>query len=130
MMGAARQRQIVMAGIWALAAAAAGGLLIGISPRLLPPAATGVLAVVTLAGVFLAIRPRWRRLDDLERHSRLSSWYWGGGFGWALGLVLAAVLAGVRSPIFAGAALVSLLQFTGYAAARLQWWLEHRAPAA
>jgi hypothetical protein len=62
----------------------------------------------------------------MQRDSRLNSWYWGGGFGGGAGLVLALLFTGVRSQVFAGAALVWALQFTGYAVARLHWWLVHR----
>lgn len=126
----ARQRKIGFAGAAAVSAAAVGGLLIGLGPHYLPQAGAGVLAAIVLMGVFLATVPRWRRLDDMQRDSRLVSWYWGGGFGSGLGLLLALVLAGVRSPLFEGAALVWLLQFLGYAVARFRWWLAHRSAAA
>ncbi|WP_448663343.1 hypothetical protein ACG3SL_01325 [Sphingomonas sp. CJ20] len=126
----ARQRRIWIAAAATVLAAALGGVLIGLGPRYLPAPGAGVFAAIVLAGAFLAMLPRWRALDHMQKDSRLISWYWGGGFGGGLGLVLAAVLAGTRSPLFAGAALVWLLQFLGYALARLNWWLAHRADAA
>jgi hydrogenase/urease accessory protein HupE len=126
----ARQRKIGIGGVMAILAAAAGGLLIGILPRHLPLTIGAALATVILIGVFLAMLPRWRRLDHMQRDSRLVSWYWGGGFGGGLGLVLALMFAGARSPLFAGAALVWMLQFTGYTLARLSWWFAHRSEEA
>ena len=106
------------------AAAVAGGLfgMFGLGASL--PVAV-MIAVVVLAGAFVAGVPRWRRLDHMERDSRLLGWYWGGGFGGGLGLLLAGV-GGVRSDLFTGAALVWLLQFGGYVVWRLGWWLHHR----
>jgi hypothetical protein len=126
----ARQRKIGIAGIAMTATAAGGGLLIGIIPEHLPPTVQGVVAIAVLAGVFLTMLPRWRSLDHMQRDSRLSSWYWGGGFAGGAGVLLALILAGGRSPFFAGAALVWFLQFAGYALARLQWWLSHRSEGA
>lgn len=125
----ARQWKIGIAAIGAISAATIGGFLIGVIPRYLSPTWGGVLATTVLIGAFLASLPRWHRLDHMQRDSRLVGWYWGGGFGGGLGLVLTLVFAGVRSPFFAGAALIWLLQFTGYALARLQWWLAHRSKA-
>lgn len=125
-----RQRKIGIAGVAAVLAAAGGGFLIGIIPQYLAPTLGGVLAIAVLIGVFLTILPRWRMLDHMQQDSRLASWYWGASFGGAVGLVLAIVFAGVRSPLFAGAALIWLFQFTGYAVARLRWWLAHRSGVA
>lgn len=129
MAGITRQRQILFAGAAAVFAATFGGLLIGIVPLYLPRVMASALAAIVLIGVLLATLPRWRRLDHMQRDSRLASWYWGGSFGGSLGLVLAIIFAGVRSPLFAGAALVWLLQFTGYAVARFKWWLAYRSEA-
>lgn len=109
-----------------IAAAVAGGLfgLFGIGAS--SPVAV-MIAVTVLAGAFVAALPRWRRLDHMERDSRLLGWYWGGGFGGGLGLLLALAMGGARSPVFAGAALVWLLQFGGYVVWRLGWWIHHRA---
>jgi hypothetical protein len=126
----ARQRKIGIAGVVAVSAAVGGGSLIGIIPRYLPPTLGGVLAIAVLIGVFLTMVPRWRMLDHMQQDSRLDSCYWGGSFGGAVGLILAIVFAGVRSPLFAGAALIWLFQFTGYALARLRWWLAHRSGVA
>jgi hypothetical protein len=126
----ARQRKIGIAGVAAMSAAVVGGFLIGIIPQYLAPTLGGVMAIAVLIGVFVTMLPRWRMLDHMQQDSRLGSWYWGGSFGGAVGLVLAIVCAGVRSPLFAGAALIWLLQFTGYAVARLRWWLAHRSGAA
>jgi hypothetical protein len=126
----ARQRKIGIAGALSVFAAAGGGLLIGLLPGYQAPVLSGAMSVAVLIGVFLAMLPRWRRLDHMQRDSRLSSWYWGGSFGAAAGLVLALLFTGARSPFFAGAAMIWLLQFTGYAVARLWWWRAHRADAA
>jgi hypothetical protein len=75
------------------------------------------LAIVVLVGAFISMVPRWQMLDHMQKDSRLTSWYWGGGFGGGAGLVVALMFSGVRSPFFAGAALVWLLQCTGYAIA-------------
>jgi len=125
----ARQKKIGFAGVASVAAAILGGLLIGLGALYLSQAAASVLAAIVLLVVFLAMLPRWRTLDHMQQDSRLVSWYWGGGFGGGLGLILALVIAGARSPLFAGAALVWLLQFMGYAVARLRWWLAHRSEA-
>ncbi|OAN65939.1 hypothetical protein A7X12_14480 [Sphingomonas sp. TDK1] len=114
---------MVLAGI-------AGGIVIGLGPQFLGLAVCAILTVTVLTGIFLAMVPRWRMLDHLQQDSRLASWYWGGGFGAALGLVLAILAVGVRSPLFLGAALLFLLQFAGYSVVRLRWWLAHRAIAA
>jgi hypothetical protein len=124
-----RRQKLAVAAASMLLAAITAGLVIGLLPKRMPLAATGPLAGLILLGAFLTIRPYWRRLDHMQRDSRLVSWYWGGGFGGGLGLVLAVTVAGVRSPLFAGAALVWGLQFAGYATARLRWWLAHRAPS-
>jgi hypothetical protein len=126
----ARQRKIASAGVAVMAAAVAGGILIELIPHHLAPALGGALAIAIMIGMFVATVARWRMLDYMQQDSRLASWYWGGGFGGAVGLVLAILYAGARSPLFAGAALVWLLQFTGYAVARLRWWLAHRSGAA
>lgn len=124
-----RQKKIVVAGVLAISAAALAGLLIAIIPHHQSFMLSGALALMVLTGAFLAGVPRWRRLDHMQRDSRLDSWYWGGSFGGAAGLVLVLVFSGVRSPIFAGAASVWVLQFAGYATARLHWWLTHRSAA-
>jgi hypothetical protein len=126
----ARQKQIYIAGALMMSAAAGGGLLIGILPRYQTPVFSGTLAIAVMIGVFLTMLPRWRMLDHMEQDSRLLSWYWGGGFGGSVGLVLVIVFAGVRSPLFSGAALIWLLQCMGYAVARFRWWLAHRSDAA
>lgn len=125
-----RRRKIWLAAGIALLATVAGGILIGLMPRYLSKGAAGGLAAIILVGVFLAMTPRWRMLDYMQRDSRLVSWYWGGSFGGGLGLVLAIILGGVRSPLFAGAALVWLLQCTGYVLVRVRWWFAHRSTAA
>jgi hypothetical protein len=126
----ARQRKIGIAGVGAICAAIGGAIVIGCLPLDLVPAVRVLLALVILTGVFLAMVPRWRVLDHMQHDSRLASWYWGGSFGGALGLVLAILVVGVRSPFFTGAALLWLFQFTGYSAVRLYWWLAHRPGAA
>jgi hypothetical protein len=126
----ARQRKIGIAGVVAMCAAVAGGFLIGLIPHYLAAAVRGFLAMMVLAGVFLAMVPRWRMLDHMQQDSRLAGWYWGGSFGGAVGLVLAILVVGVRSPLFTGAALLWLFQFTGYSAARLHWWFAHRSGVA
>lgn len=123
----ARQVKIGRAIAGSLLAAVIAGLLIGVFLLHLSLAVAGPLAAIVLAGAFIAALPHWRMLDHMQRDSRLLSWYWGGGFGGGLGLVLALMLAGARSPVFAGAALVWTLQLAGYAAWRLGWWLAHRS---
>lgn len=126
----ARQRKIGIAGVAAISGAAVGGFLIGIIPQYLAPTLGAALAIAVMIGMFGATLPRWRMLDHMQQDSRLASWYWGGGFGGAVGLVLAIVFAGVRSSLVAGAALIWLFQFTGYAVARFRWWRAHRSRAA
>lgn len=125
-----RQRKLAMAAVTMVLAAIAAGILIGLLPRYLPLAAGGPLAALVLLGAFMAMLPYWRRLDHMQQDSRLLSWYWGGTFGGGVGLLLALMAASPRSPLFAGAALVWGLQFAGYTAVRLRWWLTHRAPSA
>ena len=125
-----RHRKIWLAAAIALLAAVAGGILIGLLPLFPSKIVAGGLAAIILTGVFLAMTPRWRMLDYMQRDSRLVNWYWGGSFGGGLGLVLAIILGGVRSPLFAGAALVWLLQCAGYVLGRVRWWLAHRSTAA
>ncbi len=123
----ARQKSIAITTVVMLSGATLAGVAIGlVRDRDLPPSIVGVLAAMALAGAFLATLPRWHRLDHMQQDSRLLSWYWGGGFGGGLGLVLALLFGGGRSPLFAGAALVWLLQFAGYVVFRLRWWLAHR----
>lgn len=125
-----RQRQIQIAAVALLLAGGIGGVLIGLSPIYLAPIWAGVATALVLAAVFLAMLPRWQRLDHMQRDSRLLSWYWGGGFGGGLALVLTLTMAGSGSPIFIGAAAVWLLQCAGYLAGRFWWWFAHRAEAA
>jgi hypothetical protein len=106
----------------------AGGLVFGIAMRLhMPPIAGAAIAAIVLVGVSVAQLPRWRRLDHMQQDSRLLSWFWGGSIGSGFGLLLALLLGGPERPLVAGAALVWLLQFAGYAVARLWWWLAYRA---
>jgi uncharacterized membrane protein YfcA len=128
-----REKRIRIASAVSLLAACVAGILIGLlsgqAPHI-PQLAVGLLAAAILFGAFMAMVPRWRRLDHMQQDSRLRSWYWGGGFAGGLGLVLALIFGGARSPLFAGAALVWLLQCAGYGASRLNWWRVHRAEAA
>jgi len=122
----ARQAKIGRAIAVSLLAAVVAGLLIGMLLLHLSLAVAGPLAAAVLIGAFVAALPHWRMLDHMQRDSRLLSWYWGGSFGGGLGLVLALMAAGARSPFFAGAALVWILQLAGYTGWRLWWWLAHR----
>ena len=125
-----RQRKTWLAAAIALSAAVAGGVLIGLLPLYPSKGMAGGIAAIILIGVFLAMTPRWRMLDYMQRDSRLVSWYWGGSFGGGLGLVLTIILGGVRSPLFAGAAMVWLLQCAGYVLVRVRWWFAHRSTPA
>jgi len=127
-----RSKAIWSATALSLLAAASAGALFGMFGMFGMGASgpvAGLVAAIVLAGAFLAMLPRWHRLDHMERDGRLLSWYWGGGFGGGLALLLALALGGARSPLFTGAALVWLLQCAGYAAWRLGWWLRHRGAA-
>ena len=110
--------------------ATAGSALLGIrtlSATTGKPA--GLLVILIWVAVFLAMLPWWRNLDHMQHDSHLVSWYWGGSFGGGLCLMLVMAIAGVRSEMFAGAALVWLAQIAGYAIALLKWWITHRAEA-
>ena len=128
-----RERKLWIAMAWALLAATVGGLLCGLviftGRGVIPPVAAGLLATLILAAAFLAMLPWWRNLDHMQRDSHLTSWYWGGSFGGGLGVMLVMAMAGVRSDMFAGAALVWLAQMAGYAIALLKWWITHRSQA-
>jgi hypothetical protein len=122
-----RQRKLGVAMCLAGAGAVLAGLLVGRLPRQWPLALTAPIAVTCPAAAFIGLRPWWRALDHMQKDSRLRCWYWGGSLGGGVALLLAAVGSGVRSPFFAGAVLVWLLQFAGYAAERCLWWLAHRS---
>lgn len=126
-----RENKLWTAVIWSLLAASVGGLLCSLVMFVwrdhIPPLAAGLLVIAIWAAVFLAMLPWWRRLDHMQRDSHLVSWYWGGSFGGGLALLLVMAIGGVRSDMFAGAALVWLAQTAGYAIALLKWWITHRA---
>lgn len=123
----ARQRKIGIAFAAMMLCAAIAGLLIAILSSHVSMGVAGLLAALVLAAALLAARPWWRMLDHMQRDAHLTSWYWGGSFGGGLGLVLAIIAAGTRSPLFAGAALVWLLQCAGYGIALLIWRFAHRS---
>jgi hypothetical protein len=125
----ARQKRVARVTLLLACASVAAGLLIGTFSRYQFSISSLALAIVVLVGAFISMVPRWQMLDHMQKDSRLTSWYWGGGFGGGAGLVVALMFSGVRSPFFAGAALVWLLQCTGYAIARFRWWLAHRSEA-
>ncbi|WP_237718466.1 hypothetical protein [Sphingomonas sp. ATCC 31555] len=125
----ARQRKIGVAAAVMMLGSVVAGLVIAILPLHLPIAIAGGLAALVLAAAFLVALPWWRMLDYMQRDGHLFSWYWGGSFGGGLALVLLAIGTGVRSPWFAGAALVWLLQCGGYGISRLIWWFAHRSQA-
>lgn len=92
----------------------------------LPLAVIAPLAVALAVAGFIASLPWWRKLDYMQRDSHLVSWYWGGGIGAVVGLIVTLGLFGRESHLVAGAALVLSAQVFGYAAALVVWWFRHR----
>jgi len=88
----------------------------------------GLLGICAIA--FAATIPWWRKLDDMQKHWHLVSWYWGGMAG-GLAVMMALVAAtGVHSELSKG----SLYTLVGQAVAFLVffagWSLRHRGPEA
>ena len=95
----------------------------------IPMALIIALTAVSCAIALLAVLPYWRRLDDRQREARLTSWYWGAGFGAMLGALTATVIGGQGSAFAAGAILVVAIQVAGYYTARLIIWQLNRPRA-
>jgi len=123
-----RQKRILLCWVFlivgAAAVGAANGLLITFSSHRLSLAITiPLLALLCAAGCAVAI-PLWMKLDDRQREAQLVSWYWGGLYGLAFGVMAAMAIGGVQpgrwSPMMQGAGLVLAVQMLCYFRARLQ----------
>ena len=56
----------------------------------------------------LACVPWWKRLDDMQKHGHLVSWYWGGTAGGIVALMGLVAAKGIRSEMASGGMAVLL----------------------
>lgn len=108
---------------------ALGGAVIRFGRDQLPPSLAIFLLALLGGAALLAGLPWWRALDEMEREAQLTSWYWGGGFGSALGVMTAAVIGGPYSPLAQGALLMGGSQLTSFVLFWLAWRVKHRPSA-
>jgi hypothetical protein len=118
----------------ALAAAVAAGFVGGRVARAGEPGEhfwlvyPALLAVCALA--FAATVPWWRKLDDMQKHWHLVSWYWGGMAG-GLAVTMALVAAtGVHSDLSKGSLYTLMGQAVAFLVFFAGWSLRHRGPEA
>ena len=118
----------------ALAAAVGAGIVGSLVIRLGEPGERfwlvypALLAVCGLA--FAACIPWWRKLDDMQKHWHLVSWYWGGMAG-GLAVMMALVAAtGVHSDLSKGSLYTMLGQAVAFLIFFAGWSLRHRGPEA
>jgi hypothetical protein len=128
-----RQKRILSAGAGGYVAvtsiAALWALVIVNGRGHIPTTLIILLTALSCGTMLLAIVPYWRRLDDRQREARLTSWYWGAGFGAMLGVLTATAVGGRGSMFALGAVLVVAIEVAGYYAARLISWQLNRPRA-
>lgn len=130
-----REKRILLAYGILLAGALAIGLVMDVmallSWRFVPrPIAIAMIAAVTPC-LYIVAQPYWTRLDDRQRESKLTSWYWGSLCGLVFGLTAAIVVSGISaghvpSEFVRGALFVAISQVVAYYVARLIWWQANR----
>jgi hypothetical protein len=86
-----------------------------------------LLVVFALAAA--AMRPWWRRLDDVQKAGQLVSWYWGGQIGAVVVLMALVAGTGTRSEYSRGGLAVFLGEAIFFVIAWLIWRFRLRAPA-
>ena len=118
----------------AVAAAIAAGFVGGRVARVGEPGEhfwlvyPALLAVCALA--FAATIPWWRKLDDMQKHWHLVSWYWGGMAG-GLAVMMALVAAtGVHSDLSKGSLYTVMGEAVAFLVFFAGWSLRHRGPEA
>src|SRR5690606_13489808 len=118
------------AGLLALAATLAVGVVAGRIVRLGPPGENFWLVfpalVAICALVFAACMPWWRTLDHMQREGHLVSWYWGGLGGATVVLMALVAASGVNGQLSRGAMYLFLGQAAGFFAYWLVWQWAHR----
>jgi hypothetical protein len=112
-----------------VAAIAATWVAMILSHQSLRPSLSIVLSAALAGAGVLACIPWWRALDEMQREAQLTSWYWGGCFGCVVGILSAAFVGGVHSPLLSGALLVGAAQIVSFALCWVVYWLMHRRAA-
>lgn len=114
----------------AFAAAAAAGVVIGMTvpaatgsanPTLMFPLLLGVCGLVMAASWLW-----WQNTDDLQQQGQLISWYWGGMSGALAMLVYLSVYFGRHSELSLGAIYLFFAEGAGFAVVWLAWRLRGR----
>src|SRR5438876_9930735 len=98
-----------------LGVAIAAGLKVGRAQGSYPPQASIVLILLFAALAVLVAVPWWRALGEMQREAQLTSWYWGGSFGGAVGVLSALVIGGAHSPLVLGTLLMGAAQVASFA---------------
>ena len=88
------------------------------------------LLVAVCALAMWACVPWWNRLDDMQKHGHMVSWYWGGIAGGTVALMALIAATGTRSPLALGGLAVILGEAAAFLVCLAGWGLTRRRPKA
>jgi len=90
------------------------GFVIKLGQEFIPSQAWIVLVPILAVFGILACLPWWRSLDEMQRETQLTSWFWGGSFGILAGIFVAYVIGRTHQFLVLGALVVVAAQVVSY----------------